>query len=750
MKINGLRAAVAVAAALAATSLSASSADSRTTWPETAARSRVNETYGKLPLSFEANQGQTDPQVKFLARGSGYTLYLTSEEMVLALSRSALLKTSRPASLWSHPREPEVAAPPQVVRIRFLGGNRNVEVSGLKPLPGRSHYFIGNDPKQWHTNVPHYTKVRYKNVYPGVDIVFYGSERELEFDVVVAPRANPKSVKLGFQGTEAFKIEAGGDLILYTAEGELRQTKPFIYQEFDGKRKIFPGRYVRIGRRQVGFEVEGYDPERSLTMDPVLSFSTYLGGSAEEAGRGVAVDSSGNAYVSGYTRSPNYPTQSPFQSVHGGGSIDAVVTKFNPAGSALVYSTYLGGGGGDVAVGIAVDTSGNAYVSGNTDSTNFPTQNPFQPANAGGGDVFLAKLDSAGSALVYSTYLGESGTDLGGRIAVDSSGNAYVTGFTFSTNFPTKNPFQPMNGGLTDAFVAKFNPAGSDLVYSTYLGGSLEELSLGIKVDSLGSAYVTGTTRSTNFPTQSPLQPVYGGGSSDAFVTKLNATGAALDYSTFLGGSSSDLCESIAIDGLGMAYVTGRTNSINFPIQSPFQPASGGGDDAFVTKINAPGSAPVYSTYLGGGAFDQGLGITVDSSGNAYVTGGTGSPNFPMSNSLQPVYGGGADAFVTKFNAAGSALVYSTYLGGSGDDQGSEIAVDSSGNAYVRGITSSANFPTRNPFQPTNGGGQDLFVAKISDTPTGLDIPTLDDRGLLALALALVAAGLFALRRIAR
>ncbi len=398
------------------------------------------------------------------------------------------------------------------------------------------------------------------------------------------------------------------------------------------------------------------------------------------------------------------------------GNYDVFVSKINPSGTALVYSTYLGGSSADLGYGIAVDSMGNAYITGSTCSTDFPTKNPLQP-NYGGGndpycaDAFVTKINAAGSALVYSTYLGGSGSDEGSGIAVDSAGHAYVTGGTQSTDFPTMNPLQPGLLGYRDAFVAKINAAGSALLYSTYLGGSSGDGGEAIAVDSAGHAYVVGYTDSTGFPTKNPLQPAYGG-NVDAFVAKINAGGSALLYSTYLGGSDGDQGSGIAVDGAGNAYVTG-TAGRDFPTVNPLQPAYGGAADAFVAKINTVGSALVYSTYLGGSGAEQGIGIAVDSAGSAHVTGWTYSADFPLAGTLQKYYRGRGDAFVARFNPTGSAFVYSTYLGGYRTDVGIGIAVDSAGNAYVTGGTSSTNFPTMNPLQPSNQGGVDAFVAKI-------------------------------------
>ena len=460
-------------------------------------------------------------------------------------------------------------------------------------------------------------------------------------------------------------------------------------------------------------------PASPLIIDPVLVYSTYLGGTSSERGRGIAVDASGNAYATGETSSTGFPTASPVQASSGGGR-DAFVTKFNTAGNGVVYSTFLGGSGTDIGVGIAVDASGNAYVTGNTFSTDFPTSSPFQAANGGSSDAFVAKLNPAGSALVYSTYLGGSSFDSGAGIALDSSGNAYVTGRVSSTDFPTASAFQASLGGTSgnDAFVTKFNPAGSALTYSTYLGGSLSDIGIGIATDTSGNAYVVGATRSTDFPTANPFQSSFAG-VDDAFVTKLNPAGGALVFSTYLGGSGDEEGDGIAVDGSGNVYVSGSTDSTDFPTANPFQAANAGSDDAFVTKFSATGSA-VYSTYLGGSGFECGaFGLDVDASGNAYAAGCTLSTDFPTVDPIQASNaGGGGDVYVTKLNPSGSALVYSTYLGGTGFDGALEVAVDSSGNAYVVGETDSTDFPLVNPFMSYIGGTTDAFVFKIGPPPS--------------------------------
>jgi hypothetical protein len=700
--------------------------------PDPENQAKIQESYGKLPLSFEANQGQADSRVKFLTRTGAYSMFLTGDEAVLVLRQGkAKDKDKFPVEtrLATSPAKANSAPTPEratesILRMKLRNAKANARVTGLDELTGTSNYFIGNDPAKWRTNVPTYSKVKYEAIYSGIDLVFYGNQRQLEYDFIVAPGVDPHRIAFDISGAKRIRKDEHGDLVFKTGDGEILWHKPVAYQEKNGARHEIAARYAITDKNRVGFELAKYDASRPLYIDPLI-YSTYLGGNDLDEGYGIAIDSAGNAYVTGLTYSTDFPTKIPLQPANGGSS-DAFVAKLNPTGSALVYSTYLGGSGFEIGQGIAVDSAGNAYVIGTTTSTDFPTKNPLQPTNRGTINAFVTKVNATGSALVYSTYLGGSGQDFGLGIAVDSAGNAYVTGLSRSTDFPTKNPLQAAKGGDDDAFVSKINPTGSALVYSTYLGGINGDQGNGIAVDSAGDAYVTGPTSSPDFPTTpGAFETLCNDGGSclvNAFVSKLNPTGSALVYSTYLGGSGDTQGYAIAVDSAGKAYVTGTTNSTDFPTKNPLQSTYGGGNhDAFASKINSTGSALVYSTYLGGSGEDQLGGIAVDSAGDAYVTGQTLSTDFPTTpGAFQTVcnhgsgcahYGG--DAFVSKISPTGSALVYSTYIGGSGSDHGSSIAVDSAGKAYVTGHTNSTNFPTKNPLQPKNGGYSDAFVTKI-------------------------------------
>lgn len=696
-----------------------------------AAAARADVVYGALPLAFEANRGQSDARVQFIARGHGYTLFLTSAETVLSLRRPAARGRAD---------DPESAA--SVVGVRLAGANPEAALSGLDQLTGASHYLIGRDPEQWRRDVPNYRAVKRTAVYPGIDVIYYGNQRQLEYDFVVAPYADPRRIALAFDGVEQVAVDDRGALRFRTPHGDLEQRAPVIYQDLRGRRRVVDGRYVLQGPGRVGFEIASYDVTVPLVIDPVLTYSTYLGGNGNDSGLAVAVDAAGNAYVTGSTRSTNFPgaVGGPIQAGLRG-SDDVFVAKLNAAGTALVYSTYLGGSASDVGRAIAVDAAGNAYVTGETNSPTlpgsgnipFPLVGPIQAAYGLIGDAFVAKLDPTGGALVYSTYLGGSGTDRGDGIAVDGVGNAYVTGHTNSLNFPVVIPFQVQNGspGSYDAFVSKVNAAGSALAYSTYLGGSASEYSIdggAIAVDSAGSAYVAGSTGSANFPgaASSTIQPTLGGGTSDGFVAKFTPAGTGLVYSTYLGGTGSDAVTGLALDPALNTYVVGSTDSSNFPTTAPLQASRNGlGSDAFVAKLNPAGGALAYSTYLGGSGDDIAYAVAVDSAGLTYLSGWTNSANFPTSVPLQAQNSGSGEAFASQLDAAGTALLFSTFWGGNtGTERGYGIAVDGAGNAVVAGETNSSNLPTSGGvLQGGLGGFTDAFVVKFATAAPTLRPP---------------------------
>lgn len=695
-------------------------------------RAELEASIVEAPLAFEPNAGRTDGDVEFLAHSvAGGSLYLTSRGAVVTL--------------------PQGKNDSRALRLAFP----RADPRGLEELPGKTNSFIGDNPNRWRSGIPTYGRVRYQEIYPGIDLDFYGNQSELEYDFRLAPNADPSRIAVEMRGADSLHLARNGDLVIEVGEATVRQRAPVAYQEIAGERRRVPSAYELDGSR-VAFRLGEYDRTRPLVIDPlVLGYSTYLGGAAPDFGQGIAVDDEGAAYVVGATDSgvPGTPFPTQDQLFPDQAFVDAFVTKFNPdsgGAATLAYSTYLGASQADRGFGIAVDDEGAAYVTGVTDSINFPTERPSQPDNAGELDVFVTKLnpDTGGAvSLAYSTYLGGTGSDSGNgvAIAVDSAGAAYVSGGTFSTDFPQQDAIAgQMADADGNAFVAKLTlpPMGNlALEYSTYLGGGALDLARenSIAVDSEGAAYVNGNTDSTDFPEVDPIAGETNDGQSDAFVAKLNpdpggAAPATLAYSTYLSGSEGDFGRGVTTDAAGAAYLTGFTNSPNFPTQDAFQgDHQGGVSDAYVAKLNPdPGGAtPVtlaYSTYLGGSGSDTGSGIAVDSAGAAHATGSTSSSNFPTLDQFQGAQGG-TDVFATKLNpdlggAVPVTLAYSTYLGGSGSDPvtgftgefGADIAVDSAGAAYVTGSTFSPDFPTQDPFQGDQGD-RDAFVARLLLVP---------------------------------
>jgi Beta-propeller repeat len=661
----------------------------------------------RLPPHFEINRGQSPPEVRFAARGPGYGLFLTDT--------GAVLKSSAPGV---------DTAQPIVVRMTFPGANSAPTVSGRERLAGTANYFHGGNPKAWRTNIPMYAKVEYRDLYPGVDLVFYGNgngsgggnEQWLEYDFIVAPGAAPRQIVLSFEGVDHMAVTPAGDLVLRTPGGELRQQKPAIYQLVGGARQPVTGGYALRDSHQVGFELGPYDATKPLVIDPVLAFSSYLGGTRSDRGQGIAVDASGSAYLTGTTMSADFP-------ITAGGRIandldEVFVAKLNAEGTALVFATYLGGAGADTGEDIAIDAAGTAYLTGTTTSADFPSVNAVQPAIGGFGDAFVARLSAAGDSLIYATYLGGNGGDRGTSIAVDRNGNAFVTGSTASTDFPTVNAFQPQNGGidiLLDAFVTKVSPSGSTLVYSTYLGGGEPDSATGIAVNGQGQAYVTGVTGSGDFPTFRPFQPRALRGVSEGFVTKLSENGSSLVWSSNLGGDRIDVALDIAVDAADRAAVVGFTQSTDFPTVRPLQPALNGPFDAFVTIVDAQGTALAFSTYLGGSSRDDATAVAIDAAGMISVAGQTFSSDFPLMNPVQATFGGGRDAFITKIDTRQPRVLSSTFLGGENDEELGGLAVDPAGSAYVIGSTLSDGFPVVNALQPGRAGDVDAFFAKIAD-----------------------------------
>jgi hypothetical protein len=669
---------------------------------------------------FEPNLGQADRQVRFLSRGQGYTMLMTGTGAVLKLGVPPK-RTQGPAAKLSRPTEQAV------IGLTFEGANPDPVVTGNGRLAGVSNYLRGDDPEGWVTGVPNYSRVSYRGLYEGVDLDWYANRAgELEFDLTLAPGVDPTGIRLRYRGAGRLAVDDSGALVLHAGGRRLRQAPPVVYQEVDGARSELRGRYVLHGEDRVGFAVAGYDATVPLVIDPVITYSTYLGGSGDDNPIWSDIDRAGNFYVTGSTTSTDFPTTAKAFQRGFGGEEDAFVTKLNRSGSGLVWSTYLGGDAPDAAIGLDVDRHGNVVVTGVTSSPGFPTtRGAFQPAFAGGdADAFVTKLDANGSRLLFSTFLGGDGFEAGFISFFDRAGNVHVEGETGSADFPTTpGSFQPAYaGGDADGFVTTLRPDGRRLVWSTFVGGSGYDGAHDGELDAAGNFYLDGPTDSADFPvTAGAFQPAFGGGPTDAWVAKLNRTGTRLVYATYLGGEGEEDVLDLTTDRAGNAYIPGLTSSADFPVSGhAFQRTFGGGPlDGYVTKLNPSGTRAVWSTYLGGSDLDVAGSVRVDRHGVAHVPGVTGSTDFPVTGgAFQAGYGGGpSDAFLVLLSRDGSRLEFGSYLGGSGEDgsAGAGSWLDGKGNWYVPGFTDSTDFPvTRGAFQTTNAGGMDAFLVKVA------------------------------------
>ena len=646
--------------------------------------------HGRLPLAFEPNVGQAAAPVRYLTRGAGYQLYFTPDGATWALTRAG---------------EVEGAPLVDVLRMRVVGAAADAPVTGSAPLAARAHYFRGDDPAQWRTNVPTFGRVRYARIYPGVDLEYYGRDGELEYDFVVAPGADPSVIALAFDGADGMSLDDAGNLVLETPAGRLVQGRPLTYQQIGTERRRVDSRFV-LGEDEVRFELGAYDPQQPLVIDPVISYSTFIGGTGGAYGDqayGVTVDAAENVYITGKASSTTFPVQNGQPA-----NLDAFVLKMAPDGS-LVYVTVISGNGSDSGEGIAVDAQAQVAITGFTDSTNFPTVNAIH-LDRNARDAFLLKLDASGQ-IVYSTYLGGSDAfDYGEAVVFDAAGKAYVTGSTKSSNFPVLSALQPVMQGQ-DAFVVIVDPAGNQL-YGTFLGGSGNEAAESIALDPDGSFFVTGWTTSSNFP-RAGLNTVKNSG-EDVFISRFVADGSAFVYSRYLGGNSNERPFAIVSDGAGGAYVGGRTDSTNFPAVLALQ-GDQVGTDAFLTRLGSTGLVQ-FSTYLGGNGWERILGLAVRD-GQLFVTGQTYSTDFPVLDAVQSAKAGDAttaDAFVTTIDVATSLLASSTYLGGAGNEEGRGVAPVAGKNVFVTGWTESSDFPTVRAIQAVKSNVGNAFVTRIA------------------------------------
>ena len=642
-------------------------------------------------LVFEAASASAEEPARFVARAPGYTALLSTEGVTFATGQSS-------------------------IRMVFVGANPNASLVGQEHLETRVTYILGEDPATWRTNVPTYSKVQLRNAYPGIDVVYYSSQGHLEYDFVVNPGADAGLIHLAIEGARQLSTDSAGDLVMTTSDGEFHQRQPQAHQLHKNAAREVRSRYVLGGERNISLAVDNYDRGQVLWIDPVITYSTYLGGPGNDAVTGLAADSAGYLYVAGWTESTSFPGAVSSKSGTGGGT-DAFVAKLSPTG-AVVYLTYLGGRGDDRALAIGLDPSGCPVVTGRASSTDFPVSMATQASLAGGRNAFLTKLNPQGNGVVFSTYMGGNGIDDSNGLAIDIQGNIYVAGDTTSANFPTLNAFQNRLLGLQNAFVAKWTGAGR-LVFSTYLGGSGTDSASGVAVDPFGGIYVAGGTTSRDFPVANAFQPHNAGG-QDAFITKLNSQGSGLLYSTYFGGSSGtvsdpEMATAIAVDSTGSAYIAGFTSSPDLLLVNPLQASRHGTADAFATKISASGTAVEYSTYLGGSSgVDRATAIVVDGIGSAYIAGYTASSDFPVTAAIQGSLAGAYDAFLVRLAPPGNSLLLGTYIGGLDIDAANAVAVDGAGNTYVGGQTQSYNFPTLAASQPYMPSLMSGFVLKIA------------------------------------
>ncbi|MEP7367406.1 MAG: SBBP repeat-containing protein [Acidobacteriota bacterium] len=643
------------------------------------------------PVFFIANKGQFEPDAEFHAFSQRMKAWLEPERIVLAQDDD-------------------------VVEMMFPGARRAPRIEGMQPLATRVNYLRGAG-QQSVQDVPAFAAVAYRELYEGVDMIFAAEAGNLKTEFIVQPGTDHRVIRIRYRGAQSVEVEEEGGLVVHTSKGSFREHAPIAYQDLPEGRRYLGASYFMQGDETAGYLIEEYNHQVPLVIDPVLTYSTYIGGTRSDAGNSIALDSAGSIYVAGYTDSTNIPTQSSIQNQ--GGSMDAFVFKLNAAGTQIVFATFIGGAGDDRAYGVAVDAAGSAYACGVTASADFPKFNSaqIQAARGGARDGFVLKLNPAGNALVYSSYIGGSGNDAIYGCVLDSYNQLYAVGETNSTDLPTKAPFRATNAGGYDGMLLKIN-FNSALVFNTYFGGAADDSGRAIALHATQlTPYVTGYTWSTNFPVLNPAQPTNAGG-QDAFVMRFNSDGNALVFSTYLGGSGGTtiLPEqglAIAVDPFGNNYVAGVTSSTNFPVASAYQSTNKGGLDAFFTKHDN-GGIRVYSSYLGGSGTDVATSLVVDVNRQIFVAGYTSSVNFPTVLPSQAILGGSYDAFMTQVNVNGAPLIYSSYLGGTAADQAYGVAINLLGEMFLTGTTSSSNFPTQSAYRYTQAGSLDMFVAKLS------------------------------------
>jgi len=673
---------------------------------------------------FIENRGQWTQEVKYLAKIGGMNAWITDFGVVYYYYKITRNYTEeellqKPEYEQEEYRRKNTSVKGHVVKSIFNNNNFSQHFVGENQQETYYNYFLGNDKSKWVSNVQLFEGATIEELYQGIDIKYYFDEGLLRYDFIIKPGADIAQITIALEGMDSYTINDNGELELETSLGKISHRDIVAYQKnTNGENEIVKTLFTQKENGAIGFVAENYDKQKELIIDPLV-YSTFIGGNGNDQGLAIALDNSGNVFVTGITNSTDYPVSSgAYDEIYNGGNADIFVSKLNSTGTALVYSTFIGGNGNDQGLAIALDNSGNVFVSGGTESTDYPvTSGAYDESFNGSADVFVSKLNSTGTALVYSTFLGGSGDDRGDGISLDNSGNVFVTGSTNISDFPvTSGAYDESFNGDYDVFVSKLNSTGTALVYSTFLGGNFNDRGHGITLDNSGNVFVAGFTISTNYPVTSGAYDESFNGDLDVFVTKLNANGSQLEYSTFLGGSGTDWMKGITLDNTGNVIVTGLTLSTNYPVTSGAYDESFNGDyDVFVSKLNSTGTALVYSTFLGGSGYDKGDGIALDNTGNVIVTGVTLSTNYPVtSGAYDESFNGSADVFVSKLNSTGTALVYSTFIGGTSGEGGYAIALDNIGNVIVTGFTGSTDYPVvSGAYDESFNGDSDVFVTKI-------------------------------------
>ena len=675
--------------------------------------------FARLPLTFVENHGQWSDKVKFRSDIGGASVWFTADQVIFQLSRKTPDAISQidpldPRSNNIFSKDAGISRQSLVYSVSIEGANTGAIAEGNSAHAGKFNYLLGPTPATWRTDISAYSAITYRDIYPGIDLIYRGADDHLEYDFAVKPGVDPSQISLRFDGVNSLSVDPSGALLVSTDWGTLVERAPRVTQRDNGVDREISSEYLLVSDKAVRFKLgKNYDPTLPTLIDPVLSFSSLLGGASDDYATGVAVDTAGYVYLAGYTSSANFPIVGAFDPSTNG-SFDAFVTKISPNGSTIIYSTFVGGSNDDRVSKIAVTPSGQATVVGYTVSADFPTQAAYDNSANGLQDIFAFRLSSAGNSLLYSTYLGGSSDDRGFDIAIDASERAYIAGETNSSDIPTPSGYDGIKNSGFDAYIARLSANGSSLEYGTYLGGNSSEGALGIAVDNSNITYVTGYTTSPDFPMASAYDPSHNF-DYDVFVSKLSANGGSLVYSTFLGGTGTEWATSIARDGSNNMYITGLTTSNLYPTINAYDNSFAAVFDAFVTKIAASGSTLSYSTYLGASGAEQGLAITVDPLDEAVVVGFTNSSTFPTKDAVRPLYTGLEDMFITKFNSAGNQLAFSTFLGGSDDDEALGVTCDVTGNVIVTGFTVSTGFPLAAAMDSTANGGVDVAFAKISD-----------------------------------